>query len=90
MSLRDFVCLLVISSVSPRDVHKKRMIFRCAASDRRGSVQRIVLSTPFRVAPLTAVVQVAPFSKSGGLADVCDKLGVALSRQGHRCMPSHN
>jgi len=30
--------------------------------------------------------EVAPFSKSGGLADVCDKLGVALSRQGHRVM----
>jgi len=30
--------------------------------------------------------EVAPFSKSGGLADVCDKLGVALSRLGHRVM----
>jgi hypothetical protein len=27
---------------------------------------------------LTAARQVAPFSKSGGLADVCDKLGVSL------------
>jgi len=30
--------------------------------------------------------EVTPFSKSGGLADVCDKLGVALSRMGHRVM----
>jgi hypothetical protein len=30
--------------------------------------------------------EIAPFSKSGGLADVCDKLGVALSRMGHRVM----
>ena len=30
--------------------------------------------------------EVAPFSKSGGLADVCDKLGLALSRMGHRVM----
>ncbi len=30
--------------------------------------------------------QVAPFSKSGGLADVCDKLGLALARMGHRVM----
>eukprot|EP00802_Teleaulax_amphioxeia_P009246 Tamp_09262.p1 GENE.Tamp_09262~~Tamp_09262.p1 ORF type:complete len:705 (-),score=126.08 Tamp_09262:87-2000(-) len=30
--------------------------------------------------------EVAPFSKSGGLADVSDKLGVALSKMGHKVM----
>lgn len=30
--------------------------------------------------------EIAPFSKSGGLADVSDKLGCALSRLGHRVM----
>mmetsp|Transcript_43661 Transcript_43661/g.102666 ORF Transcript_43661/g.102666 Transcript_43661/m.102666 type:complete len:670 (-) Transcript_43661:214-2223(-) len=30
--------------------------------------------------------EISPYSKSGGLADVADKLGVALSRIGHRVM----
>jgi glycogen synthase len=30
--------------------------------------------------------EISPFSKSGGLADVADKLSVALARLGHRVM----
>ena len=39
--------------------------------------------------PLRIVIvssEISPFSKSGGLADVSDKLAVALARLGHRVM----
>jgi hypothetical protein len=36
--------------------------------------------------PPSLWAQVAPFSKSGGLADVADKLGVALSKMGHKVL----
>jgi len=38
----------------------------------------------FRVVIVTS--ELAPYSKSGGLADVCSKLSVALSQMGHRVM----
>jgi len=40
--------------------------------------------TNLRVVFVTS--ELAPYSKSGGLADVCDKLSVALSQMGHRVM----
>ena len=34
--------------------------------------------------------EISPFSKTGGLADVADKLAVALARLGHRVFETRN
>jgi starch synthase len=39
-----------------------------------------------RLSIIIVASEISPFSKTGGLADVADKLGVALARLGHRVM----
>jgi len=48
--------------------------------------ERIAAIENARLKVVIVSSEVAPFSKSGGLADVADKLSVALSRRGHRVM----
>ena len=44
----------------------------------------LLARTQERMKIVIVASEIAPFSKSGGLADVSDKLGVALSRMGHK------
>eukprot|EP00283_Hemiselmis_rufescens_P004277 CAMPEP_0173428992 /NCGR_PEP_ID=MMETSP1357-20121228/7817_1 /TAXON_ID=77926 /ORGANISM="Hemiselmis rufescens, Strain PCC563" /LENGTH=737 /DNA_ID=CAMNT_0014393101 /DNA_START=137 /DNA_END=2353 /DNA_ORIENTATION=+ len=48
--------------------------------------ERIAAIEGARLKVVIVSSEVAPWSKSGGLADVADKLSVALSRRGHRVM----
>mmetsp|Transcript_15598 Transcript_15598/g.35967 ORF Transcript_15598/g.35967 Transcript_15598/m.35967 type:complete len:737 (-) Transcript_15598:235-2445(-) len=53
---------------------------------RLAEEERIAAIENARLKVVIVSSEVAPYSKSGGLADVADKLSVALSRRGHRVM----
>jgi len=75
-----------IPAAPPSEALTQKIAAALAKDSREVEEDSYVVPVEERMNIVIVSSEVAPFSKSGGLADVCDKLGVALSRMGHRVM----